>query len=170
MTHEREEANGAFGVIRSPRARAARYRDHAAHFARLAEAEKPFENPLRGMPLLPRGSLIRCQDPDDPGKRIQLRARRRSTAPVPGRHENAGIFATVRGSIPKRRAASRRLNTFYLNCITNLSIELHALHPRPLPLSDKGYLLLDFHSGATGLPGRFSEGFLLRRFQIPRAS
>ena len=110
MTYEREEANGAFGVIRSPRARAARYRDHAAHFARLAEAEKPFENPLRGMPLLPRGSLIRCQDPDDPGKRIQLRARRRSTAPVPGRHENASIFATVRGSIPKRRAASRRLS------------------------------------------------------------
>jgi hypothetical protein len=151
MTHEREEANCAFGVIRSPRARAARYRDHAAHFARLAEAEKPFENPLRGMPLLPRGSLIRCQDPDDPGKRIQLRARRRSTAPVPGRHENASIFATVRGSIPKRRAASRRLNTFYLNCITNLSIELHALHP-PAPAAFRQRLS--------------AAGFSLRRYRI----
>lgn len=39
MTHESEEAKGTFGVIRSPRARAARYREHAAHFARLAEAE-----------------------------------------------------------------------------------------------------------------------------------
>ncbi len=29
-----------------------------------------------------------------------------------------------------------------------------------------GYLLLDFYSGATGLPGRFSEGFLLRRFHV----
>src|SRR5262249_49170961 len=47
--------------------------------------------------------------------------------------------------------------------ITNLSIELHALHPRPLPLADKGHLLPDFYSGATGPPGRFSEGFLLRR-------
>jgi hypothetical protein len=38
MTHESEEANGAFGVIPTLRARAVRYRDHAAHFARLAEA------------------------------------------------------------------------------------------------------------------------------------
>jgi transposase, IS6 family len=34
-----------------------------------------------------------------------------------------------------------------------------------LPLPDKGYLLPQFHSGATGLPGRFSEGFSLRRLQ-----
>src|ERR1035437_10085726 len=40
--------------------------------------------------------------------------------------------------------------------------------PRPsspaLCQSDaKGYLLLDYYSGATGIPGRFSEGLLLRR-------
>src|SRR5450756_715801 len=40
--------------------------------------------------------------------------------------------------------------------------------PRPsspaLCQSDaKGYLLPDFYSGATGIPGRFSEGLLLRR-------
>src|SRR6266498_3670797 len=29
----------------------------------------------------------------------------------------------------------------------------------------KGYLLPDFYSGATGIPGRFSEGLLLRRLQ-----
>src|SRR5260370_5113719 len=42
--------------------------------------------------------------------------------------------------------------------------------PRPsspaLCQSDaKGYLLPDYHSGATGMPGRFSEGLLLRRLQ-----
>src|SRR6266849_1458586 len=42
--------------------------------------------------------------------------------------------------------------------------------PRPsspaLCQSDaKGYLLPDYHSGATGIPGRFSEGLLLRRLQ-----
>src|SRR6266481_3047436 len=43
--------------------------------------------------------------------------------------------------------------------------------PRPsspaLCQSDaKGYLLPDYHSGATGIPGRFSEGLLLWRLQI----
>src|SRR5664280_263244 len=42
--------------------------------------------------------------------------------------------------------------------------------PRPsspaLCQSDaKGYLLPDYYSGATGIPGRFSEGLLLRRLQ-----
>jgi hypothetical protein len=44
---------------------------------------------------------------------------------------------------------------------------------RPLSLSDKGHLLPDFYSGATGLPGRFSDGFLLRRLhltEIPRVT
>src|SRR5208282_563819 len=36
--------------------------------------------------------------------------------------------------------------------------------PRPLPILAEGHLLPDFYSGATGLPGRFSEGFSLRRF------
>ena len=67
---------------------------------------KPFEDPLRGVPLLLRPPFIRSQDRrDDPDKRVQLRTYRR---PAPGT-ENASIFATVRGSIPKRRAASRRL-------------------------------------------------------------
>jgi hypothetical protein len=46
-----------------------------------------------------------------------------------------------------------------------VDVELHALHPPALAASDKGHLLPDFYSGATGLPGRFSEGFLLRRLQ-----
>src|SRR5271170_8403530 len=45
--------------------------------------------------------------------------------------------------------------------------------PRPSSLAlcrigGKGYLLPDFYSGATGRPGRFSEGLLLRRLHIGR--
>jgi len=47
----------------------------------------PFEDPLGGVPLLLRPRLIRRQDRvDNPGKRVQLRARRRPAPPVPGRH------------------------------------------------------------------------------------
>jgi nucleoside-diphosphate-sugar epimerase len=50
-----------------------------------------------------------------------------------------------------------------LNRVTNPPIEIHDLHP-PAPASfGNGHLLLEFYSGATGQPGRFSEGFLLRR-------
>jgi hypothetical protein len=71
---------------------------------------KPFEDPLRGMPLFSRSPLIRRQDPiNDPGKPIQFWTRRRPAPPIPGGTENASILATVRGSIPKRRAASRWL-------------------------------------------------------------
>ena len=46
----------------------------------------------------------------------------------------------------------------------HLQIEIHVLHPSPSAESRaKGYLLPDFYSGATGTPGRFSEGLLLRR-------
>ena len=37
------------------------------------------------------------------------------------------------------------------------------LHPPPSAITPKGYLLPEFYSGATGLTGRFNEGFLLRR-------
>ena len=36
-------------------------------------------------------------------------------------------------------------------------------------MTPKGYLPPEFYSGATGLTGRFNEGFLLRRLQIARA-
>src|SRR5260370_22749425 len=45
---------------------------------------KPLEDPLRGMPLLPRPALIRRQDTvDDAREWIELRTRRRSPPPVP---------------------------------------------------------------------------------------
>ena len=71
---------------------------------------KPLEDPLRGMPLLLRSRVIRRQNAvDNPDERVELRTRRRPAPPVSGRHRKGSIFATVRGSIPKRRAASRRL-------------------------------------------------------------
>src|SRR5271156_1683762 len=46
----------------------------------------------------------------------------------------------------------------------HLQIEIHVLHPPALcRFEAKGYPLPDFYSGATGTPGRFSEGLLLRR-------
>ena len=68
----------------------------------------------------------------------------------PGGTENASIFATVRGSIPKRRAASRRLN---LNRKTNLSVKLHALHPS---------------APASCRQRPSAAGFLLRRYRTTR--
>ena len=125
---------------------------------------KPFENPLRGMPLLSRPTFIRRQDPvDDPGKRIQLRTRRRPAPPVSGRdrkRQHLGYRPRVNPKPPRRFPPAQTLD---LNRITNPRIKLHALHPPAPAASDKGYLLPEFYSGATGLTGRFSEGFLLRR-------
>src|SRR6266478_5428564 len=48
---------------------------------------KPFEDPLRGMPLLLRPAFILSQDTvDDPSERVELRTCRRPAPPVPGRH------------------------------------------------------------------------------------
>ena len=94
---------------------------------------KPFEDPLRGMPLLLRSSFIRRQDRvDDPGKRVELRTRRRPAPPVPGRHrkrQHLRYRPRVDPITPRRFPPAQTLN---LNRITNLSIELHALHP-PAP-------------------------------------
>jgi len=71
---------------------------------------KPLEDPLRGMPLLLRARFIRRQDRiDNPVNRSSFGRAGGRLRRYPGGTENASIFATVRGSIPKRRAASRRL-------------------------------------------------------------
>jgi len=77
--------------------------------------------------------------------------------------ENANIFATVRGSIPNRRATSRRLSPSTYTARRTCPYSSTPFIPRPLPLQAKGHLLPDFYSGATGLSGRFTEGFSLRR-------
>src|SRR6266480_1791725 len=131
---------------------------------------KPFEDPLRGMPLLPRPTLILQQDPvDDPGERDELRTRRRPASPVPGRYRKRQHLRNrprIDAKTPRRFPPA---HTFNLNRITNPSIELHALHPPAPAASDKGHLLPVFYSGATGLPGRFSEGSLLRRLHLTPA-
>jgi hypothetical protein len=72
-------------------------RDPAAVPVLIAE---PLEDPLSGVVLLGRVTLI-LRNGSSLG-RAGGRLRR-----YPGGTENASIFATVRGSIPKRRAASR---------------------------------------------------------------
>src|SRR5207302_4942761 len=128
---------------------------------------KPLEEPLRGVPLLPRSTLILQQDlVDDPGERVELRTRRRPAPPVSGRHrkrQHLRYRPRINPITPRRFPPAQTLD---LNRITNLSIELHALHPPAPAASDKGHLLPVFYSGATGLPGRFTEGFSLRRLQM----
>ena len=108
---------------------------------------KPFENPLRGVPLLSRPSFIRCQDRvDDPGKRIQLRTRWRPAPPVPGwdrKRQHLRYRPRMDPKTPRRCPLTQTLN---LNRKTNLSVKLHVLHP-PAPaafrqrLSAAGFLL-----------------------------
>src|SRR5277367_2633333 len=83
----------------------------------------------------------------------------------PGGTENASIFATVRGSIPNRRAASRRLSPSTYTARRTCPYSSTPFIPPPSTLQAEGYLVLEFYSGATGLSGRFTEGFLHRRLQ-----
>src|SRR4051812_3742317 len=53
-----------------------------------------------------------------------------------------------------------------LNRVADLPIQLHELHPQPSAFNAESFLLLEFYSGAAGPPGRFSEGFLLRRLHF----
>src|SRR5271155_5589056 len=81
----------------------------------------------------------------------------------PGGTENASIFATVRGSIPNRRAASRRLSPSTYTARRTCPYSSTPFIPPPSTLQAEGYLVLEFYSGAAGLSGRFTEGFSLRR-------
>src|ERR1700687_3263894 len=96
---------------------------------------KPFEDPLRGMPLLPRPTLILRQDTvDDPGERVELRTARRTGPPVPGRNrkrQHLGYCPRIDPKLPRRFPPAQTLN---LNRVTNPPIEIHDLHP-PAPAS-----------------------------------
>ena len=103
---------------------------------------KPFENPLRGVPLLSRPTFIRRQNPvDDPGKRIQLRTRRRPALPVSGWHrkrQHLGYCPRVNAKLPRRFPSAQTLDLYR---VTNPPIKLHHLHPPPSAITPKGYLL-----------------------------
>src|SRR5689334_14945878 len=85
---------------------------------------KPLEDPLRGMPLLPRPALILRQDTvDDPGERVELRTRRWSPPPIPravprtpaswllsaGRSQTAALlpFGSNPRSVPRNEPAHK---------------------------------------------------------------
>src|SRR5205814_8956185 len=125
---------------------------------------KPFEDPLRGMPLLPRPALVFRQDTvDDPSEWVEFRTRRWSPPPVPGRNrerQHLSHCPRVDPKLPRRFPSAQTLDLYR---VTNPPIKLHHLHPPPSAVTPKGYLLPEFYSGATGLTGRFNEGFLLRR-------
>src|SRR4029077_12678414 len=77
---------------------------------------KPLENPLRGMPLLPRPALIRRQDTvDDPGERVKIRARRRSAPPIPGRYgkrQHLGYCPRINAKLPRRFPTAQTLDLY----------------------------------------------------------
>src|SRR4051812_21457757 len=118
------------------------------------------------MPLLLRSRCIFRQDGIDvPGERVELRTHWRPAPPVSGRHRKR---QHLRHRLRVDPITTRRFpltDTLNLYRVTNLSIKPHALHPPPLPLADKGYLLPDLYSGdRTARP--FSEGFSLRRLHL----
>src|ERR1700752_272437 len=137
-------------------------RDPAAVPVLIAE---PLEDPLSGVVLLGRVTLILLQDPvDDPEESIQLGPRRWPAPPISWRHRERQHLRHRPRVDPK---ASRRFpltDPLYINCSSYLCVQFHPLHPsahlcRSLA---NGLLLPDFYSGATGLSGCFSEGFCLR--------
>jgi hypothetical protein len=79
-------------------------------------------------------------------------------------------LATVRGSIPNRRAASRWLNPSIWTAYLTRPYSSTRFIPAPCRLTARGYLLPDFYSGATGQSGRFIEGVCLRRLQVRLAT
>jgi len=122
---------------------------------------------LRRMPLLRRTALIFVQDlVDDAGEGIQLGPLRWLAPPIPRRHrERQHLRDRPRvDAKPARRLPPT--DPFNLNRVANLPIQLHELHPQPSAFNAESFLLLEFYSGAAGPPGRFSEGFLLRRLHI----
>ena len=128
---------------------------------------KPLEDPLGRVLLLLRSRLVVPENAVDHwNKWIKLRLRRRLLAHVTRRHRELHHLVHGPRIDPEptgRRPLAQPLNP---NCMPHLQIEIHVLHPPPSAESKaKGYLLPDFYSGATGIPGRFSEGLLLRRLQ-----
>jgi hypothetical protein len=91
---------------------------------------QPLEDPLRGVLLLRRLSLILLQDPiDDPDVRVQLRPRRRPAPPVSRRHrerQHLGHRPWVDPESPRCFAPAQPLN---INRSSHLPIQFRAFHP-----------------------------------------
>src|SRR5271166_3007968 len=85
----------------------------------------------------------------------------------PGGTENASIFATVRGSIPNRRAASRRLSPSTYTARRTCPYSSTPFIPRPLPSRQKAIYCRIFTPVQPHYPAASTEGFSLRRLQAP---
>ena len=125
------------------------------------------EDPLGRLPMLRRPSLVLGQDAlDDPHKRVQLRARRRTAASISRWHrERQHLRRRPRGDAkPTRRLApTDALNP---NRVADPTIQLHASHPQPSALDAKSFPPPELYSGAVARqPSHFSEGVCLRRLQ-----
>src|SRR5271155_2451880 len=86
------------------------------------------------------------------------RPRRGTAGTAEARH-----FTTFPGAVPNPRAASRRLSPSTYPARRTCPYSSTPFIPPPSTLQAEGYLVLEFYSGATGLSGRFTEGFLHRR-------
>src|SRR5512133_3345492 len=83
----------------------------------------------------------------------------------PGGTENFSIFATVRGSMPNRRAASRWLIPSIRTAYRTFAYSSTGFIPQPFAITAKSLPVPEFYSGAARPSGRFTEGFFLRRLQ-----
>src|SRR5258705_1331479 len=108
------------------------------------------EDPLRRVLLLLGNTFVVTQDlVDDGDERIEPRPHRWLRAHVARRHGEHHHLADSPGidpEPPRRRPLAQPLD---LNRISNLRVELHPLHPRPLPNAAQGFQLPEFYSGAT---------------------
>jgi hypothetical protein len=76
-----------------------------------------------------------------PGKRIQLRTRRRPAPPIPGwdrKCQHLGYCPRVNAKLPRRFPSAQTLDLYR---VTNSTIKLNHFHPPPSAITPKGYLL-----------------------------
>src|ERR1035437_3824374 len=91
------------------------------------------EDPLRGMLLLGRLTLIVLQDTvDDPDERIQLRPRRRPVPPVSRRHRERQHFRHRPRVDPKPTRRLPSAHPLHIHRSPHLPVQFHAFHPSAL--------------------------------------
>src|ERR1700742_3336766 len=94
------------------------------------------------MRVYPRPAFVLHQDTvDDPGARVELRTRRWSPPPIPGRYrerQHLGYCPRVNPKLPRCFPSAQTLDLYR---VTNPPIKLHHLHPPPSAATPKDHLL-----------------------------
>ena len=94
---------------------------------------QPLEDPLRGMLLLGRLTLIFLQDPvNDPDEWIQLRPRRRPAPPVSRRHRERQHLRYRPRVDPKSPRRLPPAHPLHIHRSPHLPVQFHAFHPSAL--------------------------------------